>query len=112
MPHRADELSLLQAQMVYKKKLDAVMQELKSQEAQLLLKVSRLEEIKSVEQKDLDRLDSDGLPAKEYTPHLGAPLYPDLTLPKPAAKEKLRQQNEAFCREVYERVYGMKLEYE
>lgn len=62
--------------------------------------------------KDLDRLDSDRLPVKEYTPHLGAPLYPDLTLSKPAAKEKLRQQNEAFCREVYERVYGMKLEYE
>lgn len=66
MPHRADELSLLQVQMVYKKKLDAVMQELKSQEAQLLLKVSRLEEIKSVEQKDLDRLENGSLYAFFY----------------------------------------------
>lgn len=62
--------------------------------------------------KDLDKLDSDGLPVKEYTPHLGAPLYPDPTLSKPAAKEKLRQQNEAFCREVYERVYQIPLKYE
>ena len=62
--------------------------------------------------KNLDRLDSDGLPVKAYTPHLGEPLYPDLTLSKPAAKEKLRQQNEAFCRDVYERVYGIALEYE
>lgn len=62
--------------------------------------------------KDLDKLDADGLPCKEYTPHLGAPLYPDPTLPKPQAKEKLKAQNEAFCREVYERVYGMPLEYE
>ena len=62
--------------------------------------------------KDMDKLDSDGLPAKEYTPHLGAPLYPDSTLSKPEAKEKLRQQNEAFCREVYEQVYGIPLVYE
>ena len=62
--------------------------------------------------KDLDRLDGDGLPAMEYTPHLGAPLYPDPSLSKPEAKEKLRQQNEAFCREVYEHFYGIPLVYE
>lgn len=62
--------------------------------------------------KDMVKLDSDGLSAKEYTPHLGAPLYPDTTLSKPEAKEKLRKQNEAFCREVYERVYGIPLEYD
>ena len=62
--------------------------------------------------KDLDKLDSDGLPAKEYTPYLGAPLYPDPNLSKPEAKEKLRQQNEAFCREVYEKVYGIGLVYD
>lgn len=62
--------------------------------------------------KDLDKLDSDGLAAKEYTPHLGAPLYPDPTLSKPEAKEKLRQQNEAFCRQIYEKVYGIPLVYD
>lgn len=62
--------------------------------------------------KDLDKLDADGLPCKEYTPHLGTPLYPDPTLPKPQAKEKLKAQNEAFCREIYQRVYGKPLEYE
>jgi len=66
MPHRADELSLLQAQMVYKKRLDAVMQELKSQEAQLLTKVARLEEAKFLEEKDLDRLEKGSLSAFFY----------------------------------------------
>lgn len=62
--------------------------------------------------KDLDKLDADGLPVKEYTPHLGAPLYPDPNLTKPEAKEKLRQQNEDFCRQVYEKVYGIPLVYD
>lgn len=62
--------------------------------------------------RDLNRRGSDGLPVQEYTPHLGAPIYPDMTLSKPEAKEKLRQQNEAFCREVYERVYGIALVYD
>lgn len=66
MPHRADELSLLQAQMVYKKRLDAVMQELKSQEAPLLAKVAELEKIKFQEQKELDRLESGSLAAFFY----------------------------------------------
>ena len=62
--------------------------------------------------RDLKKQDADGLPVKEYTPHLGQPLYPDPTLSKPEAKEKLRRQNEAFCREIYERVYGIPLNYE
>jgi 1-acyl-sn-glycerol-3-phosphate acyltransferase len=62
--------------------------------------------------KDLDKPDRDGLPVKEYTPHLGEPLYPDTTLSKPEAKEKLRQQNEAFCRQIYEQVYGTALVYD
>ena len=62
--------------------------------------------------KDLDKTDAEGLPVQEYTPYLGQPLYPDLSLSKPEAKEKLRQQNEAFCREIYEKVYGIPLTYE
>ena len=66
MPHRAEELSLLQAQMVYKKRLDAVMQELRNQEQILLVKVARLEEIKLNEQKDLERLEHGSLSAFFY----------------------------------------------
>lgn len=66
MPHRAEELSLLQAQMVYKKRLDAVMQELKSQETALLAKVSRLEESMRMEQADLNRLEKGSLSAFFY----------------------------------------------
>ena len=62
--------------------------------------------------KDLNKTDAEGLPVQEYTPYLGQPLYPDPTLSKPEAKEKLRRQNEAFCREIYEKVYGIPLTYE
>lgn len=61
MPHRADELSLLQAQMVYKKRLEAMMTELRSQEALLQKKVTELEQIKLEEQKDVDRLEGHSL---------------------------------------------------
>ena len=61
--------------------------------------------------KDLDKADADGFPVKEYTPHLGEPLYPDPTLSRPEAKDKLRRQNEEFCRRVYEQVYGQPLTY-
>ena len=39
---------------------------------------------------------------QEYTPHLGAPIWPDETLSRPAAREQLRQKTEDFCRETYE----------
>lgn len=55
---------------------------------------------------------ADGFPVLEYTPHLGAPIFPDDTLAKPAAREKLKQQTEAFCRQTYERVYGIPLTWE
>lgn len=66
MPHRAEELSLLQAQMVYKKRLETVMQELKTQENALLQKVAHLERIKISEQQDLDRLERGSLAAFFY----------------------------------------------
>lgn len=67
MPQHADELSLLQAQMVYKKRLEAVMAELRSQEAPLLEKVRHLEEIMHSEQKDVDRLEGRSLAVFLYT---------------------------------------------
>lgn len=56
--------------------------------------------------RDTDKLGADGFPVQEYTPHLGEPIWPDNSLPKSAAKEKLKQQNEAFCNAVYEKEYG------
>lgn len=54
---------------------------------------------------------ADGFPVQEYTHHLGRPIYPDPGLPRPEAREKLRLQAEAFCRETYETVYGVPLAY-
>ena len=56
--------------------------------------------------RDTDKLGADGFPVQEYTPHLGKPIWPDNSLLKSAAKEKLKQQNEAFCNAVYEKEYG------
>ena len=55
---------------------------------------------------DSDRIGADGFPIQEYTPHLGAPIWPDETLSRRQAREKLRLQTEAFCQTTYERVYG------
>ena len=55
--------------------------------------------------RDTDTLGPDGYPVQEYTPHLGAPIWPDEGLPKAVAREKLKQQTEAFCRATYDRVY-------
>ena len=57
MLQHADELSLLQAQIEYKKRLESVMQELKSQEAALLERTAGLKEILLREQKDVQRLE-------------------------------------------------------
>ena len=61
---------------------------------------------------DSDLVGGDGFPVQEYTPHLGAPIWPDETLSRPAAREQLRQKTEDFCRETYETVYGIPLRYE
>lgn len=55
--------------------------------------------------------DGDGFPVQAYTPHLGAPLRPDPTLSRPAARRALQQQAEDFCRRTYEEVYGIPLTY-
>lgn len=60
---------------------------------------------------DTDLVGEDGFPILRHTPHVGAPIYPDTTLSRRAAAEKMKVENEAFCREVYERVYGIPLVY-
>lgn len=66
MPQRADDLSLLQAQMVYKKRLETVLKELRSQESALSRKVADLEQRLRHEQRDLDRLEGLSLAAFFY----------------------------------------------
>lgn len=66
MLQHADELSLLQAQIVYKKRLEAVMRELTSQEAALKAKTEELEAIMIHEQKDVERLERHSLAAFFY----------------------------------------------
>ena len=58
---------------------------------------------------DTDKLGPDGFPVQAYTPHLGAPLWPEEGLSKKEARESLRRRNEEFCRRVYEQTYGEKL---
>lgn len=61
-----DELSLLQAQLTYKKRLEAMLTELRAQEAPLRIKVAELEQIMLREQKDVDRLEGHSLTALLY----------------------------------------------
>lgn len=61
-----DELSLYQAQLTYKKRLEAVLAELKSQQLPLLKKAEELEKIMIRERKDVDRLEAHGVTAFFY----------------------------------------------
>ena len=61
-----DELSLLQAQLTYKKRLEAMLTELRAQEAPLRTKVTELEQIMLRERKDVDRLEGRSLAAFFY----------------------------------------------
>jgi len=61
-----DELSLLQAQMTYKKRLDAVLKELQNQHAPLQKKAAELEQVMLRERKDVDRLEGRSLAAFFY----------------------------------------------
>ena len=61
-----DELSLLQAQLTYKKRLEAMLTELRAQEAPLQRKTAELEQIMLRERKDVDRLEGHSLTALFY----------------------------------------------
>lgn len=61
-----DELSLLQAQMTYKKRLEAMLKELRSQQKPLREKVAELEKRMRSERKDVDRLEGRSLAAFFY----------------------------------------------
>lgn len=61
-----DDLSLLQAQLTYKKRLEAMLAELRAQEAPLQRKTAELEQIMLRERKDVDRLEGHSLTALFY----------------------------------------------
>lgn len=61
-----DELSLFQAQLTYKKRLEAMLKELRSQQEPLRKKVAELEAIMVRERKDVDRLEGHSLAAFFY----------------------------------------------
>lgn len=66
MPLHSDELSVLQAQIIYKKRLESVMRELTAQEASLSHKTEQLQQIMLHEQKDVDRLEKQSLSTLLY----------------------------------------------
>ena len=61
-----DELSLFQAQLTYKKRLEAMLKELRTQQAPLRKKADELEAIMVRERKDVDRLEGHSLSAFFY----------------------------------------------
>lgn len=61
-----DEISLLEAQLTYKKRLEAMLAELRSQQAVLKEKVYRLEKKMQTEQKDVQRLEGHTLASFFY----------------------------------------------
>lgn len=66
MLQHADELSLLQAQIAYKKRMEAVLRELKEQERSLEEKTTQLKAVMLQEQLDVQRLEKHSLSAFFY----------------------------------------------
>ena len=61
--------------------------------------------------KDSDVVGEDGFFVQEYTIHVGAPIYPDKTLPPRQQVPDLMEKNFAVWKEIYEREYDMPLVY-
>lgn len=60
---------------------------------------------------DSNALTPDGEAVQMHTVHIGKPIYPDLTLPRKEQAEKMREENFAFNKSVYESFYGEALKY-
>lgn len=60
---------------------------------------------------DSDVIGEDGLPVQIYTPHVGKAIYPDPSLGKRDARDKMMKDNYEYFKEVYESFYGIPLEY-
>lgn len=60
---------------------------------------------------DSEYLDDCGFPVQEYVLHFLPAIYPDKNLSKKENIERMKEQNYLAWKEVYEREYGIKLEY-
>ena len=61
--------------------------------------------------RDTDKLDKDGAPIQAYTLHFLKPIYPDEDLSQQENVNYMKELNEKRCKEIYEQVYGVTLEY-
>ena len=61
--------------------------------------------------RDTDKLDGEGYPIQAYTLHILNPIYPDPNKNIKENAEMLKLENERVWKELYERVYGVKLTY-
>ncbi|MBO4277949.1 MAG: 1-acyl-sn-glycerol-3-phosphate acyltransferase [Clostridia bacterium] len=60
---------------------------------------------------DSDVMGEDGFYVQEYTIHIGEPICPDQSLPYRARVEAMLEKNFEIWRGIYEREYGIRLEY-
>ena len=60
---------------------------------------------------DSEYMDGYGFPVQEYTLHFLPAIYPDKALSKKEQIEKMKNQNYEAWKNVYEKEYGVKLEY-
>lgn len=60
---------------------------------------------------DSDSLDDEGFPMQEYIVNIAEPIYPDENLSQKENTEKMLKQNFEVWKEIYEKFYGIPLEY-
>ncbi|MGN1212453.1 MAG: lysophospholipid acyltransferase family protein [Christensenellales bacterium] len=60
---------------------------------------------------DSDIMGEDGFYVQEYTIHISKPLYPNTKLGKQEQIQDLMEQNFNIWQDIYEKTYGIKLEY-
>ncbi len=60
---------------------------------------------------DTPYVDEGGEIVQAHTVHVGAPIYPDKSLPRHARAEAMMRENFAFNKRTYERFYGIALAY-
>lgn len=60
---------------------------------------------------DSDSLDDEGFPMQEYIVNITEPIYPDENLSQKENTEKMLKQNFEVWKEIYEKFYGIPLEY-
>lgn len=53
----------------------------------------------------------DGAPVTRYVPHVCKAIYPDTSLSRKEASEKMKEENYSAFKEIYEREYGIPLTY-